>query len=243
MSTGLSTPPQSTDNRGINTKSRNSNLELYRIIVMLLIIAHHYVVNSGLIQHIQETGLSLSSSVMVLFGAWGKTGINCFVLITCYFMCKSKFTLSKLLKLYLQIVFYGITIYGIFLLTGHETLSPISSFFKIFPIKSISTDFVSCFLLFYLFIPFLNILIQNLSKRAHSYLVCLLIFIYTIVPTLPTISISLNYVEWFVALYFIASYLRLYSADFNVSHKQWGVMSLISLGVSCLSVFCLFYLW
>ena len=29
-------------------KNRDSNLELYRIIVMLLIIAHHYVVNSGL---------------------------------------------------------------------------------------------------------------------------------------------------------------------------------------------------
>ena len=28
-------------------KQRESNLELYRIIVMLLIVAHHYVVNSG----------------------------------------------------------------------------------------------------------------------------------------------------------------------------------------------------
>lgn len=30
-------------------KVRDSNLELYRIIVMLLIVAHHYVVNSGLL--------------------------------------------------------------------------------------------------------------------------------------------------------------------------------------------------
>jgi hypothetical protein len=30
-------------------KARNSNLELYRIIVMMLIVAHHYVVNSGLL--------------------------------------------------------------------------------------------------------------------------------------------------------------------------------------------------
>lgn len=28
--------------------SRNSNLELYSVILMLLIIAHHYVVNSSL---------------------------------------------------------------------------------------------------------------------------------------------------------------------------------------------------
>lgn len=31
------------------TKKRQSNLELFRCIVMLLIIAHHYVVNSGLL--------------------------------------------------------------------------------------------------------------------------------------------------------------------------------------------------
>jgi len=30
-------------------KVRNSSIELYRIIVMLLIVAHHYVVNSGLL--------------------------------------------------------------------------------------------------------------------------------------------------------------------------------------------------
>lgn len=35
-------------------KQRNSNLELYRIIVMLLIVAHHYVVNSGLMEEIAK---------------------------------------------------------------------------------------------------------------------------------------------------------------------------------------------
>lgn len=39
-------PPQ---DHGIGgAKHRNSNLELYRIICMLMIVAHHLVVNSGL---------------------------------------------------------------------------------------------------------------------------------------------------------------------------------------------------
>lgn len=41
-----------------NNKVRNSNLELYRIIVMLLIVAHHYVVNSGLIDVMKEYPLT-----------------------------------------------------------------------------------------------------------------------------------------------------------------------------------------
>lgn len=41
--------------------NRNSNIELYRIIVMLFIIAHHYVVNSGLMEKMQESPMSPQS--------------------------------------------------------------------------------------------------------------------------------------------------------------------------------------
>ena len=33
---------------------RNSNLELYRIIVMMFIVSHHYLVNSGLLSIIEN---------------------------------------------------------------------------------------------------------------------------------------------------------------------------------------------
>lgn len=42
-------------------KQRNSNLELYRIIVMLLIVAHHYVVNSGMMEEMARDPLSSRS--------------------------------------------------------------------------------------------------------------------------------------------------------------------------------------
>lgn len=35
-------------------KQRNSNFELYRIIVMLLIVAHHNVVNSGMMEEMAK---------------------------------------------------------------------------------------------------------------------------------------------------------------------------------------------
>ena len=63
-------------------KVRNSNLELYRIIVMLSIVAHHYVVNSGLTALMDADPLNPKSLFLYLVGMWGKTGINCFVLIT-----------------------------------------------------------------------------------------------------------------------------------------------------------------
>lgn len=156
-------------------------------------------------------------------------------------MCKSSFTWKKLLKLYLQIVFYGVIIYLIFFLTGHETFSLFNFAHTFFPIYSIGDIFTSSFLLFYLFIPFLNIAIQHLDKRMHGYLVVLLISIYTILPSIPTFGHRINYIEWFIALYFIASYLRLYSNEWNISHKKWGYITIFTFLVSCLSVIVLAY--
>ena len=62
------------------SNSRQSNIELYRILVMLLIVAHHYVVNSGLLAvdgPIYSNPMSEKSLFLLLFGAFGKTGINC----------------------------------------------------------------------------------------------------------------------------------------------------------------------
>lgn len=73
--------------KNIRGGGRDSNFELYRIVAMLLIIAHHFVVNSGILDKAYEAPLSANSIFLFLFGAWGKTGINCFMMITGYFMC------------------------------------------------------------------------------------------------------------------------------------------------------------
>lgn len=91
---------------------------------MLAIVAHHYVVNSGLMEIINESGpMSFPSLFLLLFGCWGKIGINCFVLITGYFMCRSHITLRKFLKLFLEWMFYKIVIYFLFALFGYEVFS------------------------------------------------------------------------------------------------------------------------
>lgn len=50
-------------------KQRESNFELFRIVVMLFIVAHHYVVNSGLIDLVCETKFGGENSFSVAF--WG----------------------------------------------------------------------------------------------------------------------------------------------------------------------------
>lgn len=202
-------------------KVRNSNLELYRIIVMLLIVSHHYVVNSGLLGVMEEAPLSLNSIFFYLFGAWGKTGINCFLMITGYFMCKSQITWRKFLKLLLEVEFYNLMIYAIFVLSGYEMFSLQECVKSIVPMRNITDGFTSCFLVFYLCIPFLNILAHNMDRKQHGLLILLCLFIYTVHVTVPGMSVSMNYVSWFCTLYFIASYIRLYMSQ-RLNDVKWG---------------------
>jgi hypothetical protein len=203
---------------------------------MLLIVAHHYVVNSGLLDVMYQDGLTVRSIFLFLYGAWGKVGINCFVLITGYFMCQSKITAHKFFKLLFEIEFYNVIIYFIFLATGYESFS-LKGIVKAFiPITSVSDGFSGCYILFYLFIPFLNILIHNINEKQHIALLVLVAFIYVILGTIPKFAVTFNYVTWFIVLYFIAAYLRMYPKAIFDSTKFWGWMSLLSFILSCASI-------
>ncbi len=200
----------------VSKKERSSNLELYRIIVMLLIVMHHYVVNSGVIQEVENNPLAINSIYMSLFGLWGKTGINCFVMITGWFMCTSRITMQKILKLLLQIYFYRIVLDTVFIVAGYAEFS----FQRLLPITGVSDGFTSCFILFFLMIPFLNALIHSLTKRQHAWLVVLLLSIYTLMGSSRIIHVTFNYTTWFSVLYILMSYVRFYGIPSRISLKK-----------------------
>lgn len=224
----------------LSKKERSSNLELYRILVMLSIVAHHYVVNSGVLEIAKDNPTSFNSIYYYLFGAWGKTGINCFVLITGYFMCKSQVTLQKFLKLFFEVLFYTIIVNSILIIAGKEKVTIMELWNNMQVMTDVSSCFTSCFIMFYLFIPFLNILIHNMSQRQHLSLIMLCLAIYTGISTLLLGKVEMNYVVWFCVLYFISSYIRLYKPMQNV---QWGYVLGGVFSLSVLSIIMMLILF
>ena len=223
-------------------KPRNSNLELYRIVCMIMIVAHHYVVNSGLTSEggpLLTDTTSANSIFLTLLGAWGKTGINCFMMITGYFMCTSKITMRKYLKLLAQVYFYKFLLFPLFLTFGYETLSPLRLLKLAMPFWGFKNGFISCFIAFYLTIPFLNIMVQNMNKRQHEMLLFLALGFYTVLGSFPLFEVRFNYITWFGIIYFIASYIRLYPHQIYEKRSLWGWMSLVSVILAIISILCM----
>lgn len=215
---------------------RQSNLELFRIILMMGIIAHHFVVNSGLLDIMSPSLENTNDVFLWIWGMWGKIGINCFVLITGFFMCQSIFTWKKFLKLVCEIEFYKIIIYVIFLFSGKENISIERLFLILSPIIDLRADFTSGFLVMFLLIPFMNILIRNLSRLQHLTLIGLSLLFFTIWDQFPGVVIPMGYPIWFCVIYTIGAYLRLYPLQNGFlrlmldSKYSAGLMLLLSVG-------------
>lgn len=125
-------------------QKRMCNYELLRIYAMMFIILLHSLSYGGVRDHYQigEYGYA----VMNLIRGVAYLGVNCFVMITGWFMCDKTFKLKKVVSIWLQVIFYGggsllISI----LITKQITMKAVLSMFM--PITKQSYWFVSCYVL------------------------------------------------------------------------------------------------
>ena len=91
-------------------------------------------------------------------------------------------------------------------------------------------------MIFYLFIPFINKFIESISKAEFKKFVFLLIFVFTILSTFFFNKVIFGEVFWFIAVYFIGAYLRLYPPAWSDSFKASGRLLILSLVFAYASV-------
>ena len=222
---------------GYSHKERNSNLELLRIIAMLAIVAHHSVVNSGITENYDFSNITANMVFLQLWGMWGKTAINAFVMITGYFMCTSKLTWKRFLKMWMEARFYKVVFFIIFCFAGYETITAKSVFKLVFSyISGVNNGFVSSFLVFYLFIPFMNAMIEKLSQKDLQKLIVLLLGMFTAASTFFFNSVVFHYVFWYMTLYFAAAYVRIYPNRWTESRRFNGTVLTVTMLLSYLTV-------
>jgi hypothetical protein len=134
-------------------------------------------------------------------------------------------------------MFYKISIALIFWLTGFTPFALKDLVKALLPIRDIGTGFTGAFLVFYLLIPFLNILVSNMNEKEHIHLMLLLGITYILFGTIPIVfSVTMNYVSWFCVLFVIASYIRLYPKHLYEQQKIWTWILIGSITLSVLSV-------
>ena len=164
-------------------KQRKSNIELLRIIAMLMIVSSHYCVHGSqyktALQSLNFDGIFLHSVIL------GNLGVDIFFMISGYFLSKSErpFKLHKALSLWLQVWMYSISI-AIILLLFNMNIGKTEFIKSIFPTTFFQYDFFTVYLLIYFLSPFLNLLLKNLVRREFMILIFILILFVSVPETL-----------------------------------------------------------
>lgn len=218
---------------------RKANIELLRIISMILIVLHHYVAHGGLVD---IDTISNNKFIGEFLYIGGKLGVVIFILISGYFMVDSKFKVRKLIKIYLEVLFYSLGIYLVLIFNNKIEFSLVSFFKSILPISYGQYWFVTGYVGLYIFSPFINKLIKNLEKSQYITLILIGTITLVIIPTFtPKGNGIYSDVLYFIYLYVLAGYLKKYDIKFINSRKKCilliAFMLIFILTISIISTF------
>lgn len=197
---------------------RNSKLELLRIISIIMIIISHYTAHNNVVNYTLPLGFN---RFILEFSLLGNIGVVVFILISGYFMInQKKIKLKKLIRLVFQTFFYSCFIYVLFVILKYNTFN-ITDFIKAcLPITFKEYWFATAYILLYLFSPFINIFLNNLSKEKYIMFIVLEIALFSILPIVTNNDFYGNELIQFVMFYSIGGYIRLHISEQNAKSKK-----------------------
>lgn len=201
-------------------KKRILNFEFLRVYAIVTIIMLHYLSKGDLLVPVAQD-MSSKNLILWLIEAFCIVTMNCYVLISGYFLIDVEWKAKRVIDLLLQVLFYSILVPAGLLLTGILKLSEISIYdvvHCVLPIGSECYWFMSAYFVVYLLAPILVKGIKALDKKQYQMILGMLLFLYvaekTVVP-LPFATDHYGYdFGWFIILFLVAAYIRLYGISF-----------------------------
>ena len=205
---------------------------------MLLIVMSHYSVHGGFDFMLP---LSIRLYFVQCLGMGGKLGVNLFVLISGYFLCKSEFKWQRIIRLELEVIFYSVLIGLIFYFFIPERESLKDFLNKEFtPLRSGRYWFYDTYFVMFLFSPFINKLVISLEKEDFRKLLFLTFVLWVLIPAIPKFNaLQMSNLGWFIFLYLCASYIRFYPEDFHFKNKTFVLLAIGIYALLLLSVLSL----
>ena len=216
-------------------KDRQSNIELLRIIAMMMIVMHH------LCLYAWPTNATFPVEILRnLLLPGGKIGVDVFVLISGYFLSRGSIHFLSFLKLLFQAWFYATVLGGtcwVFCNSNFDMTAFIKSFL---PGDGGLPWFVTSYLGMYLFAPWLAKLAAILDKRQFDHLIIVGFVVFSLLPIIPGCTFVTSGFSWFCFLFLVACYIRKFEIDRSVAAKLLfgGVLFLFAavLGSEAISI-------
>lgn len=158
--------------------SRNSSIELLRILSACAVVVLHY---NGM-GHVYDHAVGLSKEIMTLLECLCASAVDIFIMISGYFLCvTNKRTWDKPLYLFLLLSIITSIGYVTTTLVGGGKIIPYTVVHSMIPPKNY---FVLLYITLYIISPYLNIVLNHLSSKSLNTFIVLMLIVFSIYPTI-----------------------------------------------------------
>lgn len=185
--------------------SRNLSLDLLRIMAMFMILVLHSIV------FMDMSDISFSKCLLYdMEIALCRSGVNVFVLLTGYFLCKDNQNFRKIYTLVASILFFNIILLSIKqILLGGVTLHTLITCLSPFKYW-----FINCYIGLMLLAPYIIIAIKDMPHKTFDMLVLILTLTNVLLGRLIGTADGFSLL-WFINLFMIGQRLRRTSIQYS----------------------------
>lgn len=204
-----------------NNCNRNYGIDALRIVSMIMIIMLHVLRHGGILSATEYGSSKYFIAWFLEIAAY--CSVNCYALISGYVGVHSKHRYSNIIYLWIQTIFYSVTISIVFKVFIPETVSFGSMMFSFFPFLSRQYWYFTCYVVLFFFIPILNAALEHMEKKGLQITLITIVGLLSIIQPVSNLLFGDVFVInegfspwWLMVLYLVGGYIRRYGLFDNV---------------------------
>ena len=208
------------------TSRREYGIDLLRIISMMGIVSIHILVagyGRGTLYTPSVTGILLNALHFL-----SNSSVNLFAMISGYLYApRTKVRFSNLIGLLTNLEAYSLLITVVLYIFSSSFLVDAPSILgSLFPMTTGAYWYLTSYVCVFLLIPWLNKLVQSLTRQQHAALLAILFCLFSLIPSLMGTDffvIQDGYSPfWLIFCYLMGCYIRLYKDQITGRlHRRW----------------------
>lgn len=197
-------------------KKRMANMELLRILAMIMVVMLHYLSKGGLLPNMTDN-LGTNGYAAWILETFSIVAVNVYMLISGFFLTESRFKSSRFAELICQILFYSLLIPVILIAVGTISLKDLTVYKLlkyIFPVEMEHYWFATAYVLLYLMSPVFKTAVHHMKQSQLKATIVLLLCILSLNKSILPVRLEMDKLGydaiWFFCVFLCAAYLRLY---------------------------------
>ncbi len=216
-------------------KSRQKNLEKLRCVAMMMVVTLHFLGKGNLLGDVSAPKMSGVGLAAWALEALCIVAVNCYMLLTGYFLSESSFKPGRLLGLYLQIWMYSVGVGLAAWALGIVPAKEVNTHYfltLLFPVSMGHYWFMSAYVYFYLLLPFVGSAVKRMTKGQLKLVLIMLLGVFCLTKSILPFRLEgdgQGYdMIWYLCVFLTAAYIRKYGI--RLLENRWKCLGLYAAG-------------